>query len=127
MKGVALTTEEQLEIIASVQTGNKVVLAVAAAPGWNVIGEFYLPVGAPARLEAIGAVSDASLAMTVRLFDLADVAAISGSPARLTALSYTRVLSGLFDLLGGRTYQIQAQVVGNLGDTYFGSVNATLV
>lgn len=109
-------------------TSQAQVPAVATAPGWTVIGGFRMLITTDIRLEAIGAVSDPSLTMTVRLFCTTPGAlgVVAGSLTDpITSTTDVETLSGSFTLPGNRLYQVQAQVVGNLGGQYFGTVRRT--
>lgn len=123
-----LTSDSTIEIISAYTATNQTIAAVASAPGWHVVGLFFLPVNATCRLEALGGVSDDSLVMTVRLFDLTAVAAVSGSEATIDKIADERETSGVITLAGGRNYQIQAQVLGGAGADLYGSLKgATLI
>lgn len=124
MQGFELTTEEEIEIISVYATAEQTIDAVATTPGWNVIGAFDMPATAKVRLDVLGLVSDASLQLRARLYDVTSgsVGAVSGSEAILTGSSDTQVFSGVIQLTGGHTYQVQAEVTGNSGGTYFGTV-----
>jgi hypothetical protein len=128
MEGIGLTMTDQIEIISAYTATNQTIAAVAAEPGWLVVGAFNLPIGSAARLQIIGEVSDPSLVMNVRLFDMTAVAPVSGSNASLATTVDSTATSGVITLMGGREYQIQAEVVGNAGAAYFGSMkSATLI
>lgn len=131
MAGVSIkqTSSAEVEVISAYSAPNTFLAGVAATPGWHVVGSFFVALAAEdVRLEAIGIVSDASLRMRVRLFDLKDLEVLDGSLTILESLVDARATSGLFDLPGARTYQIQAEVIGGAGDTLFGVLkSATLI
>jgi hypothetical protein len=122
--GLALTKEETVEILSLYATSNRPILGVATEPGWEVIGSFPFPVDADIRLDVTGVVSDASLTLTTRLYctTVGHVGEVSGSRVMLTATTDAQAYSAQFSAKGGRLYQIQAQIVGNAGDSYFGYV-----
>jgi len=125
MQTIGLTTSTQVEVISAYTATNQTISAVAAEPGWYVIGAFFLSIDVEdAQLEAIGAVSDPSLVMNVRLFDMTDGEPVSGAQVSLSSMLDTRVLSGLFSLSGQRTYQMQAETIGGSGGTLFGTLKA---
>lgn len=129
MQGLALTPEQIIEILSVYATANIEIDAVAASPGWNVIGAFTMPATFPVLVDALGAVSDASLVLRVRLYDITpgSVGAVSGSVAQLNSTTDVQVFSGLITLTGGHVYQFQAEVTGAAGDGFFGAVRrATL-
>jgi hypothetical protein len=121
---IGLSAGTTVEIISAYTATNQQLPAVPAEPGWYVVGTFYLPISARARLEIIGSVSDAGLTLRGRIFDMTDGAEISGSHAETSSVLDDRETSGFVDLTGGRVYQIQAEVIGPSG---FGCVkSATL-
>lgn len=123
MKTIELTTNAQVEIITAYVAPNTHVEAVAATPGWYVAGSFFVGSKAEnARLEAIGVVSDASVTMHVRLFDLTDAEPVVGSTINIQSLVDSRGTSALFDVAAGHTYQIQVEAIGGAGgdDDLFG-------
>lgn len=124
LSGLALTTEQTIEILSLYSSSAQSILAVAAEPGWNVIGAFPMPTTADIRLDVIGSVSDPSLAMNARMYCVSPgfVGIVSGSSVQLTSVVDVEVFSGQFTLVGGLLYQVQAEVVGNAGDSYFGLV-----
>lgn len=124
MQTLALTTQQTIEVISLYSSSGQSILGVAAAPGWTVIGAFPMSATASVRLDVIGSVSDVSLTMTVQMYcvSLGFAGVVSGSQVQVTSLIDAEVFSGLFTLTGGRLYQVQAQVVGNAGDSFFGMV-----
>jgi len=129
MSGIGVTGGAQVEIISAWTMSNEIVLAVAADPGWYVKGSFKPNVSTDeARLQLIGSVSDASLTLKVRIFDITAGAPVDGTLIQLSSLVDVEAVSAVFPLVGGRTYQVQAEVVGNAGDAYFGVMrSATLI
>lgn len=128
LAGIGLTASTQVEIIAAYSASHREILAVAATPGWYVVGAFQMTATAKARLELIGSVSDASLVLRARLFDVALGEPVSGSTAQLSTVVDSRALSGMFSLAGPKLYQIQAEVTGGSGDDKFGVMkSASLV
>jgi len=129
MQGLALTQEQIIEILSVYATAEQYIDAVAATPGWNVIGGFTMPASADVLVDVIGAVSNAALALRVRLYctTSGSVGAVSGSEAQLATTTDSQAFSGVVSLVGGRTYQFQAEVTGAAGTGYFGAVRrATL-
>jgi hypothetical protein len=129
MSGFALTQEQIIEILSVYATAEQYLDAVAATPGWYVIGGFTMPATASLRTDVLGSVSDASLTERVRLYCVTpgSVGVVSGSEASLNSLTDVRAFSGVISLTGGRVYQFQAEVTGNAGSAYFGVVRrATL-
>lgn len=124
LSGLALTTEQVIEILSLYATSQQPILAVAADPGWNVIGAFPMPTTADIRLDVIGSVSDPSLTMIARLYCVTPgfVGEVSGSRVQLTSMIDVEVFSSQFTLPGNMLYQVQVEVVGNAGDSYFGYV-----
>src|SRR5262245_2591698 len=115
MHGFELLTSPEVEVLSAYSAPQAPIPAVAATPGWYVVGAFFLHAAAELRLELIGAVSDASLTMRARLFDLVVKAPVSGIQATisgLNGLTDQRVLSTSAELAGNRTYQIQVEVTG---------------
>ena len=129
MQGFALTQEQIIEVLSVYATAEQYLDAVAATPGWYVIGAFPMPASADLRLDVIGSVSDAALALRVRLYDVTAgaVAEVSGSTAQLGTTIDSQAFSGVVSLIGGHTYQFQAEVTGSVGSGFFGAVRrATL-
>lgn len=125
LSGLALTKEETIEILSLYSSSAEQIGAVSAEPGWNCIGAFPMPVTADIRLDALGSVSDDSLTMTIRLFDVTEgsVGPVSGSEVRINStMPDTQAFSGAFTLAGSHSYQVQCQVVGAVGDGFFGNV-----
>jgi hypothetical protein len=129
MQGFALTLEQIIEIISVYATAEQYIDAVAATPGWVVIGGFTMPATADIQTDVLGSVSDEDLALRVRLYCVTAgaVGVVSGSEAQLSTTEDSRATSGKFTLTGGRTYQFQAEVTGDTGAGFFGVVRrATL-
>ena len=130
MQGFALTLEQIIEIISVYATADQTIDAVAATPGWHVIGAFKMPASFNVQIDVIGSVSDAPLVLNVRLFDVTpgSVGPVSGSTASTTSESDVPFTSGVVGLLGGHTYQFQAETTGGASSSLYGSVRrATLV
>lgn len=118
MQTLALTTEGQVEIIAAYAAAQKTVNSVAATPGWEAAGAFYMPVNASAKLEVIGFVSGAGRTLRARLYDVAGAAAVSGSIASVADVTVeTRGVSGEFELTGGKVYRMEVEVIGSATGT----------
>lgn len=129
MQGLALTPEQIIEILSVYATAEEYIDAVAATPGWTVIGAFAMPATADVLVDLVGLVSDASLTLRVRLYCTTPgaVGVVSGSTAQLTSTTDLQVGSGVVSLTGGRAYQFQAEVTGAAGSGFFGVVRrATL-
>lgn len=124
LSGLALTTEQTIEILSLYASSQQPIFGVGAAPGWQVFGALPMPTTADIRLDVIGNVSDSSLVMSVRLYCISpgSVGVVSGSLLTLSSLADSQQFSGQFTLVGGLLYQVQAQVVGNAGNSYFGNV-----
>lgn len=124
LSGLALTTQQTIEILSLYATSQQPILAVVADPGWTVVGTFPMPTTADIRLDLIGSVSDPSLTMIARLYctTAGFAGEVSGSRVQLTSLIDAEMFSAQFTLNGGRIYQVQAEVTGNAGDSYFGYV-----
>ena len=130
MQGLALTTEQIIEILSVYATAERIIDAVAATPGWHVIGAFSMPASADVLVDAMGSVSDdASLTLRVRLFDITpgSVGPVSGSLASTTSETDVKFTSGVITLTGGHLYQFQAEVTGGASSSLYGAVRrATL-
>jgi hypothetical protein len=130
LQGYALTAEISTEVVSAYAASLQSVPAVVSAPGWFVVGSFFLPLSVQARLEAIAAVSAPGLTGTLRLYDPSPGvdAPVSGSDVQFTTEDHARVLGGAVTLQGNRTYRLQMQVVGATGFDKFGSLHtASLV
>lgn len=115
MQSIGVTDSAVVEIISAYAANNQLLAAVASPPAWYVVGAFFLPASAEVKLEAIGAVSTDGNVMTLRLFDMKDIEPLTGSLVQIDTVADARVVSGRFDVIGGRLYQIQAQVIGASG------------
>lgn len=126
MQGLALTTEQIVEILSAYAAPAQTIEAVAATPGWTVIGAFSMPVTFDIQLAAIGSVSDAALTLRVRLYCVTPgfVGAVGGASLLITSTTDVRAESGVFTLTGGRVYQFQAECTGAAGDGLFGVVQS---
>lgn len=122
--GMAVEEAATLEVLAAWVAPKTVVPAVAATPGWHVIGEYYLPSSTLARLEAILSVSASGLTANVRLWDMSANAAISGAVAASTSTTTARQLSGRVNLTGNRRFQIQMECTGAIGEDKFAILEA---
>ena len=114
MRSIGITTGRTVEIISAYAASAQPIPAVPSSPGWFVVGSLYLPVSSPAQLEAIGFALP-GVAMHVRLFDLTGTSPVTGSVVTINTPIDTRVLSGILQLAGNRTYQIQAEAIGPTG------------
>lgn len=129
MQGFALTQEQIIEILSVYATAERVIDAVAATPGWNVIGAFLMPATADLHIDVIGSVSNAALTLRVRLFDITpgSIGPVSGSEASATATTDVPFTGGAIALTGGHRYQFQAEVTGGVSSSLYGVVRrATL-
>lgn len=122
MQGFALTTEQIIEILSVYSTPEREIEAVAATPGWNVIGAFVMPASADILVDIMGSVSVDSLTLRVRLYDITpgSIGVVSGSIAQLNSETDVQAYSGRITLQGGHKYQFQAEVTGGSGDGFFG-------
>lgn len=114
------TTASVVEVISAYSAANQMIPAVTATPGWFVIGSFFMPKSAPVKLELIGVVSAGGLVMRARLFDLSTATPVSGTttPNITSIVPDERQVSGAVDLTGGRSYQIQVEVIGAVADSF---------
>lgn len=129
MQGFALTQEQIIEILSVYATAERTIDAVAATPGWTVIGAFPMPATAALHLDAIGSVSDAALTLRIRLFDITpgSIGPVSGSEASTTSKTDVQFTGGSITLTGGHRYQFQAEVTGGASSSLYGAVRrATL-
>src|SRR5690606_25730797 len=78
MSGFAVEKVTSLEVVAAWVAPKRVVPAVASSPGWYVMGEYYLPKSTMAQLDVVGCVSDASLTLRARLWDVQAAAPVPG-------------------------------------------------
>ena len=125
MQSIALGSSSSVEVITGFTATNQTIDAVAAPPGWHVIGSFYMPSPTNVVLEMLGLVSAITNALTARLFCVDTALPVSGSiTATIASMIDTRVVSGSFFLTGGRTYQMQAQVIGASG---FGLIRSATI
>ena len=111
-QSIGLTGEAIVEVINGFTAAEQVVAAVAAEPGWTVVGALWVPVDVTAQLELIGLVTDAALAMTARLYNATDAAIVSGTAVSTSSLVDERKVSGAVVVAGGKLYQVQVEVVG---------------
>lgn len=126
MTGFAIESTESLEVVAAWCAPKKTIPAVVESPGWYVLGEYYLPKSTWARLDATGSVSDASLTMTVRLWDVEENAPVGG-PVRIESTEGLRVVGANIYLHGNRTYQVQAECTGGKSESFFGVAEAVTI
>lgn len=127
MSGFAVEKVETLEVVAAWTAPQTVVTAVAAAPGWVSIGEYFLPKPVEsAFLELVGLVSANGLTLHLRLWDTASGTPVNGAVST-TSRSPARVVGERVSLQGARTYQVQAQCVGAAGDDKFGVVQTATI
>jgi hypothetical protein len=122
MKGIGLTSKPGIEVLSAYSTSQDDIESVAATPGWQVVGAFYLPSALDVHLEMHGSVSAGGLTMRAQFFDLLLNAPVAGAYAIITSTTDIRALSGLVTLLGNRSYQIQVEVTGATGQ--FGSLRS---
>ncbi len=117
MRTVAVTGGNLVAILSTFTATNQQLDAVDTPPAWYVIGAFYLPLGpVTVQVEAVGLISDDGSELKVRLFDVEEAAPIEGSETEvIDAMIDERVVSGSFELEGGRVYQMQAQCIGSSG------------
>lgn len=121
--GFLVTTTSTTEIVAAPSFGMELVQAVAATPGWQAVGDFYLPTSADdVSLDVTVLCSKAGLLARVRLYDMTALAEVSGSVVSTTAIVGTRLLSGLVNLTGGRRYQMQCECTGSTDADAFATV-----
>lgn len=117
MQTIATTDGAHVEIISSYAATNQSIVA-DPAPTWTTIGAFWLPVDCTAKIEAIGHVSLAGVALKVRLYDVAEDEAVSGTEtADIDGIVDERQLSGAVLLTGKTLYQFQALVTGDAAES----------
>lgn len=122
-QGAALTGASSTEVVSAYAAPSMVIPSVLATPGWYVVGEFFLPLSADARLDVIGHVSENGNELHVRLFDMTALAPVSGSQVTITEEASTRRLSGVLSLTGQRRYQVQAESINaEVGEDEFSVV-----
>jgi hypothetical protein len=121
MEGLKLGPDELLEVISTFSATEQAVPAVAASPGWFVVGAFRMRVTMRIVLSAIVSVSSTALTLRGRLFDMTAAAPV---PIFLSTASMVDayVQSGPAELTGGHIFQMQVEVVGGDGEVFFGSV-----
>jgi hypothetical protein len=121
VEGLKLGPDELLEVITTFSATEQAVPAVAATPGWFVVGAFRMRASMRILLSAIVSVSDTALTLRGRLFDLTAAVPV---PIFLSTQSMVDeyVQSGPAELTGGHVYQMQVEVVGDGGEEFFGSV-----
>lgn len=116
----ALTEAASTQIVTAYAAPSTTIPAVAATPGWHVVGQFFLPLSCEGKLDVQACVSDASLVGRVRLYDVTAGEVVSGSLVSYAGiLVVTRKLSGAVELTGQHNYQIQAECTGDSGDDFF--------
>lgn len=124
-EGLALSDAERIEIISMYATSARQVDAVAADPGWEVIGGFPMRASADVRLSVLGSVSDPSLTLTALLYcvSVGFEGEVSGSRAVLTGNTIdAEAFSARCTLSGGRLYQVWIEVTGASGLAFYGQV-----
>lgn len=125
-QGFAVEDAQTVEIIAAWSSQKTFIYGVAASPGWQLLGQYFLPKSCAARLDVVHLVSASGLTSRVRLWDVDARAAVGGSVSSV-ALSPERSLGGRVQLVGGRSYQVQAECTGGVGADKFGvSLSATI-
>lgn len=128
MSGHAVTPATQYEVVAAWSVPQKVIGAVAAAPGWECLGEYYLPSTVKAaKLDVVGFISIAGITLDVRLWDVTAKAAVNGAVSITSILTPVRAIGEAVTLTGGRTYQVHAQCTGAVGGTRFGVVTTATI
>lgn len=120
MEGIALTTDELVEVLSTYSALEQAIPAVASAPGWFVVGAFKLSSSVRAAIGLIASVSDESLTLTARIYDLTTLSSVGS--VTLQSKTDQHVTSGGMNLVGGHLYQMQIQVVGGAGSLLFGSL-----
>jgi hypothetical protein len=123
VKGIGIKSTATIEVLSAYSAPQLQIDSVAATPGWTVVGDFYMELTETIRLELIGCVSGPGLTMRTRLFDMVALTPVAGTEASITETTDVRRLSPMFELPGGRLYQIQVEVTGDAGDS-FGVVRA---
>lgn len=127
VEGLALTAAEVIEALSTYAATDQTVPAVTTTPGWHVVGAFRMRISFDVRLAALASVSLGGLTLNARLFDLITNTPVSGV-VTITSLVDLYAESAAMSLVGGHSYQMQVEVVGNSGVQYFGTVrNVQLV
>lgn len=123
MEGLKLSFDELVEVISTYTATEQAIQAVTASPGWYVVGAFKMRASLNVFLSGVVSVSDASLTLRARLFDLTDKVPV---PIQLATQSIIDAYasSGSAELVGQHIYQMQIEVVGNAGEQYFGSMKS---
>lgn len=116
MTSIGLTQSSLIQIISAYAASNQQLAAQPASPAWYVVGAFYMPVSKAARLQVVGSVSVNGNLLRVRLYDVTEIAVVSGSTTPdIDAMIDERVLGGVIELEGGHVYQMQAECIGASG------------
>lgn len=122
-QGHALEEADTTQVVAAFNAAHRHILAVSSEPGWYVLGTFFLPQSCQATLEIQGCVSDPSLTLKARLFDMSTAQGVSGCLVSGNPLTVTRMRSGLVNLTGARSYQVQAECLGGVDDGLFAVIS----
>lgn len=125
-QGFAVEEASSLEIIAAWTAPKRTIMAVEESPGWHVVGEYFLPTSTHARLDVNASVSHESLTVRVRLWDTTAHGPITGA-VEISSLAGERRLGARVQLVGGRSYQVQAECVGSSGADRFASVETVTI
>lgn len=124
-KSIGTTTGQNIELVSPAPASGQID-AVAASPGWYVLGGFQMPFTADVRLELIGSVSEEGNTLHARLFNVTEAAVVEGSLTDdVTELVEERKLSGVVELQGNCVYQIQAECIGATGFAIVASATPT--
>jgi hypothetical protein len=131
-QGFALESAASVEVIAAYSAPQIQIPAVSESPGWRVVGAFYLPKSAKCRLDILALVSDPSLTLHARLYELKTGTqganqVVTGALVQTQSIVPKRSLSSVVSLVGNRNYQIHIEVTGGAGEGLFGLIhNATI-
>jgi hypothetical protein len=126
MSGFAVEPVDALEVVAAWVAPKKTIPAVESSPGWFVLGEYFLPKSTMAFLDVAGCVSHESLTLRVRLWDVEAKAAVPGV-AEIRSVAGQRSKGVRVQLIGNRSYQVQAECTGAVGDDRFGVVETATI
>lgn len=111
-QGFAVEEATTIEVVAAWTVPKTVVSCVAASPGWEVLGQYRLPKSCVARLEVIHLTTHEDLTSRVRLWDSTAGEPVSGAVST-SSTEPTHSLGGKVQLIGGHSYQVQAECTGS--------------
>lgn len=125
-RGMAVESAAAAEVVAAWVVPPKNVEAVSATPGWEVLGQYYLPKTVSAKIEATMGVSAPGLTGRVRLWCVEDAVAVSGYIETMSE-DMQRFLGPTVQLQGLKQYQFQAECIGSTGEDKFLVVSSATI